>query len=515
MKSRLTAARAETIAGAGAGCGRASALALVLALSGCAVGPDYKKPDSPVPAQFSAEAPWEVARPQDGLAKGSWWLLFGDANLNQLEASALEQSQTLKAAAFRLSGARQQITVARADLFPTIGVQAGDNRERNSVNRPQLANAANISTLQNDFTTGITVSYEPDLFGRVRRSVESAEANAEEARADLENTRLLVTSELAADYYNLRELDIEIKVVNESIDSQQRALDYVTNRHDLGVASGLDLAQQQAQLDSTTTQLSLLTNQRAQFEHAIAALVGVPATDFHIVAETVPLQVPMIPTGVPSDLLQRRPDVAIAERNVAANNAQIGIASATYFPSVPLTGEYGRESTSVGSLFSAPSLAWVLGLSITETIFDAGRRSANVAIAEANTGAATANYRQTVLTAIKEVEDGLSELKTLSAASAQATRAVESSQRALDLASTRYSGGLVTYIDVVTAQSLVLTNQRQAAQIRGQQLLAAVFLVKALGGGWQGLNASANPAPAAPAPNAVSSGGAKVSTPAG
>jgi NodT family efflux transporter outer membrane factor (OMF) lipoprotein len=214
-------------------------------------------------------------------------------------------------------------------------------------------------------------------------------------------------------------------------------------------------------------------------------------------------------------LLQRRPDVAIAERNVAANNAQIGIASAAYFPSVPLTGEYGRESTSVGSLFSAPSLAWVLGLSITETIFDAGRRSANVAIAEANTGAATANYRQTVLTAIKEVEDGLSELKTLSAASAQATRAVESSQRALDLASTRYSGGLVTYIDVVTAQSLVLTNQRQAAQIRGQQLLAAVFLVKALGGGWQGLNASANPAPAAPAPNAVSSGGAKVSTPAG
>jgi multidrug efflux system outer membrane protein len=503
MKQSFITARARVLVGLG------------VALSGCAAGPDYKRPDSPVPEQFSAQAPWEVARPQDGVAKGAWWQVFGDANLNQLESGALEQSQTLKAAAFRLSGAREQITVARADLFPTIGVQAGDNRERDSVNRPELSNVANISTLQNDFTTGITVSYEPDLFGRVRRSVENARANAEEARADLENTRLLVTSELAADYYNLRELDIEIKVVNESIESQQRALDYVTNRHDLGVASGLDLAQQQAQLDSTTTQLSLLANQRAQFEHAIAALIGVPATGFHIEAQTVPLQVPKIPTGVPSDLLQRRPDVAIAERNVAANNAQIGIAQAAYFPSLPLTGEYGRESTSVGSLFSAPSLAWVLGLSITETIFDAGRRTANVAIAEANTGAATANYRQTVLTAIKEVEDGLSELKTLSAASAQATRAVDSSQRALDLASTRYSGGLVTYIDVVTAQSLVLTNQRQAAQIRGQQLLAAVFLVKALGGGWQGLNASADTATPANAAPAASNTHARISAPAG
>jgi NodT family efflux transporter outer membrane factor (OMF) lipoprotein len=458
-----------------------------LFIAGCAMGPNYQRPDAPVPEKFSLAAPWEVARPQDGEAKGAWWGMFGDAKLDALESQALAGSQTLKAATFRLTGAREQITVARADLFPTIGAQFGNNRDRNSVNRPELSNVPNISTLQNDFTTGLTVSYEPDLFGRVRREVEASVANAAEVAADLENTRLLVTSEVASDYYNLRELDIEIRVVTESIQAQQRALDYVSNRHDLGAASGLDLAQQQAQLDATTTQLSLLENTRAQYEHAIAALVGVPATDFHVAVETVPLQIPRIPAGLPSDLLQRRPDVAIAERAVAYSNAQIGIAETAYFPGVGLTGEYGRESTQISNLFSAPSLAWVLGLSITETIFDAGRRSANVAIAEASKGAAIANYRQSVLTAIKEVEDGLSELSTLAVASAQADKAVQSSQRALDLANDRYSGGLVTYIDVVTAQSLVLTNQRQAAQIRGQQLLAAVFLVKALGGGWQGL----------------------------
>jgi NodT family efflux transporter outer membrane factor (OMF) lipoprotein len=456
-------------------------------LSACAVGPDYQRPAELVPPQFSSQAPWEVARPSDGKAKGEWWQIFGDERLNALEDDALKQSQTLKAATFRLTAAREQITVASADLFPTVGLQAGNNRVRNSVNRPKLSNVPNISTLQNDITTGFTVSYEPDLFGRVRREVESVVANAEEASADLENTRLLVTSELAADYYNLRELDIEISVVRESILYQQRALEFVANRHDLGAASGLDLAQQQAQLDATTTQVNLLANTRAQYEHAVAALVGVPATGFHIDAEKVPLQIPQVPTGVPSDLLQRRPDVAYAERAVAASNAQIGVATAAYFPNLSISGEYGRESTQLGNLFAAPSVAWVLGLSLTETLFDAGRRTANVRIAEANTAVATANYRETVLTAIKEVEDGLSELITLNGASEQADRAVKSSQRALDLANDRYTGGLVNYLDVVTAEAQVLANQRQAAQIRGQQLLAAVYLVKALGGGWQGL----------------------------
>jgi NodT family efflux transporter outer membrane factor (OMF) lipoprotein len=463
---------------------------VICGLAGCASGPEYKRPDAPMPQQFGLSAPWEVARPQDGDSKGSWWVVFGDTKLDALEEQALAGSQTLKAASFRLAGARQQITVARADFFPTIGAQFGDSRDRVSANRPQLSALPNISTLQNDLTTGITVSYEPDLFGRVRREVEATVANAEEARADLENTRLLVTSELASDYYSVRELDVEIRVVRESIQSQRRALDYVSNRRDLGVASGLDLAQQQAELDSTTTQLSLLANTRAQYEHAVAALVGVPATDFHVAEETVPLQIPRIPTGVPSDLLQRRPDVAIAERAVAYSNAQIGIAKTAYFPGVGLTGEYGRESTQVSNLFSAPSVAWVLGLSLTETIFDGGRRSANVAIAEANKDASSANYRQAVLIAIKEVEDGLSELSTLAEASAEAQRAVQSSQRALDLASERYAGGLVSYIDVVTAQSLVLANQRQAAQILGQQLHAAVYLVEALGGGWEGLEHS-------------------------
>jgi len=255
------------------------------------------------------------------------------------------------------------------------------------------------------------------------------------------------------------------------------------------VASGLDLAQQQAQLDSTTTQIDLLRNQRAQFQHAIAALVGVPAAGFMIAAAPTQLVVPAIPVSVPSDLLERRPDVAAAERAVAVSNASIGVALAAYFPNLNLSGQYGRESTKLANLFTAPSVAWVLGLSLTETIFDAGRRSANVEIARAATSEASANYRDAVLTAVKEVEDGLTGLETLARASAEAQRAVASSQRALDLANDRYSGGLATYLDVVTAQGQVLTNERQAVQIRGQQLVTAVYLVKALGGGWEGLSA--------------------------
>lgn len=468
----------------------------LVALSGCSLGPAFERPALALPDHYSTEGPWVPAAPQDALPKGAWWELFGDPDLNKLEADALLQSQTLKAAVARLAEARAQITVASADLFPTVGVSAGATRSRNSINRPRLDPLVNnFSTLQNDYTPAFTVNYEPDLFGRVSGQVAETVANAAEVEANLENTRLLVTSELAADYYNLRELDIEIEVVRESIDSQQHALDFVTSRHDLGIASGLDLAQQEAQLDATTTQIDLLRNQRAQFQHAIAALVGVPAAGFAIAAAPTPLNVPVVPASVPSDLLERRPDVAAAERAVAVSNASIGVALAAYFPNLNLSGQYGRESSELANLFTAPSVAWVLGLSLTETIFDAGRRSANVEIARAATSEASANYRGAVLTAVKEVEDGLTGLETLARASAEAQKAVASSQRALDLANDRYAGGLVTYLDVVTAQGIVLTNQRQAVQIRGQQLVTAVYLVKALGGGWQGLSdASGKPA---------------------
>jgi len=461
-----------------------------LAVGGCSLGPAFERPQMALPEHYSIEGPWLPATPADALPKGQWWMVFGDPALNKLEDDALAGSQTLKAAVARLTQARAQITVASSALFPTVGVTGGATRSRDSINRPRLNPLVpNFSTLQNDYTPAFTVNYEPDLFGRVSGQVTESVENAAEVEAMLENTRLLVTSEVAADYYNLRELDIEIDVIRQSIDAQQHALEFVSSRHDLGIASGLDLAQQQALLDSTTTQIDLLRNQRGQLQHAIAALVGAPASSFLIAPQESPLIVPRVPTGVPSDLLERRPDVAAAERAVAISNASIGVALAAYFPNLTLSGQYGRESTELANLFSAPSVAWVLGLSLTETIFDAGRRSANVEIARAATSEASANYRDTVLTAVKEVEDGLTGLTTLARASDEAQRAVASSQRALDLANDRYSGGLATYLDVITAEGQVLTNQRQAAQIKGQELVTAVYLVKALGGGWQGIDA--------------------------
>jgi NodT family efflux transporter outer membrane factor (OMF) lipoprotein len=293
-----------------------------------------------------------------------------------------------------------------------------------------------------------------------------------------------LTSEVAADYFNLRELDIEIDVIDQGIKLQRGALDFVSSRHNLGDASGLDLAQQQALLDSTTTQIDLLRNQRAQLEHAIATLVGKPAPTFAIQPEVLSLSVPDIPLDLPSDVLQRRPDVASSERAVAAANAQIGVAKAAFFPSLPLFANYGRESNQVANLFAASSTLWSFGVTATQTIFDAGRNQGNLDIAKASYTASVATYRQTVLTAFQEVEDGLAGLGTLARATAQAQAAVKSAQRVLDLANDRYSGGVATYLDVITAQQALLTNQRQAAQIRGQQMVTAVFLVKALGGGW-------------------------------
>jgi NodT family efflux transporter outer membrane factor (OMF) lipoprotein len=329
-----------------------------------------------------------------------------------------------------------------------------------------------------------SVRYEADLFGGVRRQVEGARASAEQARADLENARLVLTSEVAADYFSLRELDVEIDVIDQGIRLQRRALDFITARHELGDASGLDLAQQQALLDSTTTQIDLLRNQRGQYEHALAALLGTPAPSFTIEPKVIELIVPSVPLDLPSDVLQRRPDVASSERAMAAANAQIGVARAAFFPSIPFFANYGRESNRVADLFTAPSTLWSFGLSATQTLFDAGLRAGNLDFARAGYAASVATYRQTVLTAFQEVEDGLVGLGTLARASAEASAAVHSAQRVLDLANDRYAGGVATYLDVITAQQALLTNQRLEAQIRGQQMVTAVFLVKALGGGW-------------------------------
>jgi len=459
------------------------------ASAGCAVGPDYRRPSADVPPAWQPDAPWHEAAPSDAALKGNWWELFQDSTLNPLVEQALESNQTLRVSAARLDQARSQVTVARSYLYPDVGLQGSAARAKTSANRPLAAYAEpNQSTVQNDFTLGPSVNYELDLFGRVRREIEGARAAAGQAAADFENTRLMLTTQLVSDYFTLRELDAEIDVVNHSLDLERDALTFVTSRHDLGFATGLDLAQQQALVQSSAAQLELLQVQRAQNEHAIATLVGTPAPSFSIAPVVTPGNLPTLPVGLPSDLLQRRPDVASAERAMAAANARIGVARAAYFPTVqlmPLVPNFGWESTAVSALFNAPSQLWSVGLSATQTLFDAGRTRANVHIAEQDYTAAVATYRQTVLGAMEEVENGITGLASLDRASRQADASVESAQRAFDIASDRYKGGVAIYLDVLTTEQTLLGNQRQAVQIHGQQFATAVYLVKALGGGWE------------------------------
>jgi NodT family efflux transporter outer membrane factor (OMF) lipoprotein len=457
-----------------------------LLLAGCAVGPDYEKPAVETPPAWTAEAPWRAARPDDSARRGNWWEMFGDQRLNALETEARERNLSVASAEEHLQQARALARATSAGLFPQLGANAGGARERSSANRPLASYVQpNSTTVQNDFTAGFAVRYEADLFGGVRRQVEAARAAQEQAQADLENARLVLAAELAADYFNLRALDDEIGIVRENIDQQRHALDFVRNRHEMGVASGLDLAQAQAQLDTTTTQIDLLRVQRAQFEHALATLVARPAPGFTVEPLVQPLVVPAVPVGVPSEVLQRRPDVASAERAMAAANARIGVARAAFFPSISLGGVYGVESNHLSNLFSAASNLWSLGLSVSQTLFDAGRLSAGIDFARSDYRATVDSYRLTVLTAMQEVEDGMSGTVYLARAATEADAAVHSAQRVAELANTRYAGGLANYLDVITAEQALLANQRQQVQINGQQMLVTVYLVKALGGSWQ------------------------------
>jgi outer membrane protein, multidrug efflux system len=468
--------------------GRAVGVAALLA--GCAVGPDYHRPAAEIPPAWQPEAPWHQAVPSDTALKGNWWELFQDPALNPLVEQALTSNQNLRIAAARLEQARDQLNIARSALFPSIDLSSSALRSKNSANRPLATySVPNQSTVQNNFQVGPSVGYELDLFGRVRREVEGARATAQQAEADFENTRLMLMAALVTDYFSLRETDAEIDVVRRSLDLQHDALTFVTSRHDLGFATGLDLAQQQALLDASATQLELLQNQRAQFEHAIATLIGTPAPGFALAPVTDAPPLPLLPVGLPSDLLQRRPDVASAERAMAAANARIGVARAAYFPSIELApglgvASVGWQSNALASLFTAPSRLWSIGLSATQTLFDAGKTRANVRFADADYTVAVATYRQTVLGAMEEVENGITGLSSLERAQVQANLSVRSATRAFDIASDRYQGGVATFLDVITAQQTLLTNQRQAVQIQGQQFATAVFLVKALGGGW-------------------------------
>jgi outer membrane protein, multidrug efflux system len=462
-----------------------SAAVLILFFAGCKVGPNYHRPDVATAPSWKEQPPWRVADPKDSLAKGDWWATFSDSELVQYETQALKANQTIEVARYQLEQARASARITQSSLFPQVSTGASAQRTRTSAGVPTVTGIPlNGPSTANDFRIPFNLTWEPDVFGGGRRNVESANAAYQASAAALENVRLVITAELAVDYFTLRELDAEIAVVDSSVDYQGKSLTLVQNRHTGGIASGLDVAQQETLLNSTRTQATLLRQQRAQFEHAIAALVGVPASSFSVPVKPLALAPPAIPIGMPSDVLERRPDVAQAERQMASQNAQIGVAKSAFYPGINLSGGAGFESSDISKIITASTGFWALGANVAETVLSAGRRRAQVDFAQSAYGASVASYRQTVLTAFQEVEDSLSGLSVLAQAAQSQQQAVDASQRALQIANDRYSGGLVTYLDVITAEQTFLDTQRLATQILGQRLVTSVGLVKALGGGF-------------------------------
>lgn len=466
-----------------------AALALPL-LQACRSGPAYERPTLEMPQAWRVEAPWRPAAPDDRRTRGPWWTRFGDPQLDALQERALAASPTLVAAAARLAAAGAQLDAAMSARYPQLTASLRDQRLRISSERPLTRyNTPQYATAQSDFLGLLGASYEVDLAGRVSALVEGARATAAQSAAEFENVRLLLTADLASAYFNLRAIDIELEAVQRAIALQRRSLAYVQSRHALGASSGVDLAQQQALLDATLTQVDLLRRQRVPFENAIATLTGTPAPLFQLPPQPHPLRPPDVPIGVPSDLLERRPDVAAAERAMAAANAQIGVSEAAFYPSIALGGTYGSQSRDLATLFSTPALVWSLGASAALTLFDGGRLRALSAGTRANYELAVANYRRVVLAAMQEAEDGILGLAALERAHAQALTAVGSTSRVLELANARYEGGLANSLEVIVAQQAQLNSERLAAQILGQRMLASVFLVRALGGDWTGFAA--------------------------
>ena len=473
-----------------------SALMATLVLAaGCTVGPRYSRPAAPAPAPdaWKTQPPWQQAAPKDAIPKGAWWQVFHDPALDAYEQQLLQANQSLVAARDRLEQARSLARVATADFFPQLSTDPSVVRERGSGNRPLNGSAPSVVNgvvqpitpyTQSVYTVPFSVNYEVDLFGRVRHNVEAANASLQSTAADLQNVQLVLTAELAADYFSLRELDAEYQVVQESVGYERKGLDLVNKRHAGGIANGLEVAQQAAVLDSTVSQLALVQQSRAQYEHAIAVLVGQAAASFSIPAAPLRATPPPVPLGVPSDILERRPDISTAERQMAYQNAEVGIARTAFYPHITLSGSGGWQSTEISSLFNVPSLIWSLGADALEPIVQGGRNRANLAAARTAYDQSVANYRQSVLTAFQEVEDGISNLGNLSQALSTQAAAVEDARKALEIANNRYVGGVTNYLDVITAQTTLLSSQRLETQLLGQQMVSSVYLVKALGGGW-------------------------------
>jgi NodT family efflux transporter outer membrane factor (OMF) lipoprotein len=474
--------------------GRWALAGLVLASSACTVGPKYQRASVPTPPAYKESPPesgeWKQAQPSDGAARGKWWEIYQDPQLNALEEQVSISNQNVLAAEAQFRAAKDAVRIARSNLFPTVTGNPSIINSRTSSTLSKTQFATPISGVRTTYTLPVELSYEADVWGSIRHSVGSLAATAQASAAQLENARLFYQAELAQDYFQLHGTDGAKDLLERTVKSYEEYLQLTKDRFNAGVASGGDVAQAETQLDSARAQLIDLEVARTQFEHAIAILIGKPPAELSIQPATLLLAPPAIPPGVPSNLLERRPDIAAAERQMAATNEQIGIAKAAYYPTLILGASAGFQSTDFLKWFSWPSRLWSVGPQLVETIFDAGKRRAQVDLTQAAYDATVANYRQTVLTGFQQVEDHLAALRVLENEAQAQDRAVDAARRSLAISTAQYKAGTANYLQVITTQAIAFQDERTAVDIRTRRMVASVLLVEALGGGW---NASTLP----------------------
>ena len=457
------------------------ALLACMALAGCMVGPDYRKPEAPAPAEYKELDGWRQAQPRDQLPRGSWWTVFGDAELDKLMQRVDISNQNIKVAEARLRQARGVADQARAGLFPTLSANASGIRTKS----PSLANQPNCANgAVNNYAVGLSASWALDLWGSVRRSVEAGEANWQASAAQLEAAKLSARATLAQNYFALRVADTTKRLLEDTVKAYQRSFELTQNRYNSGVAARVDVVQAEVQLKSAQAQLIDVGVERAQLEHAIALQLGEVPANFALAPSELKIAMPQVPLALPSELLERRPDIAAAERAIQAANAQIGVAKAAYYPTVSLSSALGYRGTNYLTLFTAPGRFWSLGASAAETLFDAGARGAVTDQAMAGYDAQVATYRQTVLTGFQEVEDNLAALRILEEEAALQDEVAQAARHAVELTLNQYSAGVVSYLNVITAQATAFANERTAVNVLGRRLTASVGLIQALGGGW-------------------------------
>ena len=456
---------------------------VVLLMSGCAVGPKYHSPMVQAPPAYKELGDWKPAQPNDQKLGGNWWEIFQDSQLNTLEQQINVSNQNLKSAAAQYQQARAVLRYNRADYYPTVTAGLSGTRTRTSAHRPPPNSIFNGIT-DNDFTLPFDVSYQADVWGRVRRTVESYREQAQASAADLATVNLSMHADLAIDYFQARSLDAQEQLLNSTVKQYEQALQLTESRFEGGVASEVEVEQAKTILQTTRAEAIDVGVLRAQYEHAVAILIGKPPAEFSLPPLPLTAAPPRIPVNVPSDLLERRPDIAAAERRVAAANAQIGVAKSAYYPLVNLAASGGFESSTITTLLNGPSGLWSIGGSALGTIFDVGRRRSLNDEARAAYDSQVANYRQSVLNGFQQVEDNLAAVRILENEAKVQDEAVVAAQRSLDLSITRYKGGVTSYLEVITAQNTALADEVTAVNILGRRMASTVLLIQALGGGW-------------------------------